>query len=64
MAEEIFFRGIICGLWLKHDTIKAMIISSVLFGLSHILNIAGGAERRSAGFGEGTPQQVADQGNK
>lgn len=44
MAEEIFFRGIICGLWLKHDTIKAMIISSVLFGLSHILNIAGGAE--------------------
>ena len=22
------------------------------------------AERRSAGFGEGTPQQVADQGNK
>ena len=23
-----------------------------------------GAERRSAGFGEGTPQQVADQGNK
>ena len=44
MAEEIFFRGIICGLWLKHDTIKAMIISSVLFGLSHILNIAGGAK--------------------
>ena len=44
MAEEIFFRGIICGLWLKHGTIKAMIISSVLFGLSHILNIAGGAE--------------------
>ena len=34
----------ICGLWLKHGTIKAMIISSVLFGLSHILNIAGGAE--------------------
>ena len=44
MAEEIFFRGIICGLWLKHGTIKAMIISSVLFGFSHLLNIAGGAE--------------------
>lgn len=43
MAEEIFFRGIICGLWLKHGTIKAMILSSVLFGLSHLLNIAGGA---------------------
>ena len=24
MAEEIFFRGIICGLWLKHGTVKAM----------------------------------------
>ncbi len=44
MAEEIFFRGIICGLWLKHGTVKAMMISSILFGLSHILNIAGGAK--------------------
>ena len=44
MAEEIFFRGIICGLWLKHGTVKAMILSSILFGLSHILNIAGGAK--------------------
>lgn len=43
MAEEIFFRGIICGLWLKHGTVKAMMISSILFGLSHILNIAGAA---------------------
>lgn len=44
MAEEIYFRGIICGLWREHGTIKAMILSSVLFGLSHLLNIAGGAE--------------------
>ena len=44
MAEEIFFRGIICGLWLGHGVGKAMIISSVLFGFSHLLNIAGGAE--------------------
>ena len=44
MAEEIFFRGIICGLWLGRGVGKAMIISSVLFGLCHILNIAGGAE--------------------
>ena len=29
-----------------------------------IIEIPSGAERRSAGFGEGTPQQVADQGNK
>ena len=44
MAEEIFFRGIICGLWLERGVGKAMIISSVLFGFSHLLNIAGGAE--------------------
>ena len=44
MAEEIFFRGIIFGLWLEHGVGKAMIISSVLFGFSHLLNIAGGAE--------------------
>ena len=44
MAEEVFFRGIICGAWLGHGVGKAMMISSVLFGLSHILNIAGGAE--------------------
>lgn len=41
MAEEVFFRGIICGAWLGHGVRKAMMISSVLFGLSHILNIAG-----------------------
>ena len=44
MAEEMFFRGIICGLWLGRGIVKAMMISSLLFGLSHILNIAGGAE--------------------
>ena len=44
MAEEIFFRGIICGAWLGRGVGKAMMISSLLFGLSHILNIAGGAE--------------------
>ena len=44
MAEEIFFRGIICGLWLERGVGKAMIISAVLFALSHFLNIAGGAE--------------------
>lgn len=47
MAEEIFFRGIICGLWLECGVGKAMMLSSVLFGLSHILNLAGGAD-----FGE------------
>lgn len=43
MAEEIFFRGIICGLWLGRGIVKAMMIFSLLFGLGHILNIAGGA---------------------
>ena len=42
MAEEIFFRGIICNLWLKQGVVKAMLLSSVLFGMSHILNVAGG----------------------
>ena len=44
MAEEIFFRGIICNLWLKYGVIKAMLLSSVLFGMSHILNVADGAD--------------------
>ena len=43
MAEEIIFRGIICNLWLKYGVVKAMLLSSVLFGMSHILNVAGGA---------------------
>ena len=44
MAEEIYFRGIICNLWLKQGVVKAMLLSSVLFGMSHILNVAGGAD--------------------
>ena len=43
MAEEIIFRGIICNLWLKYGVVEAMLLSSVLFGMSHILNVAGGA---------------------
>ena len=43
MAEEIYFRGIICNMWLEAGTMKAVLISSVLFGLCHFLNIAGGA---------------------
>lgn len=44
MAEEIFFRGIICNMWISHGVLKAMLISAILFGLCHFLNIAGGAE--------------------
>ena len=41
-AEEIYFRGIICGIW-KDKEKTAVIISSVLFGFCHLLNIMGGA---------------------
>lgn len=43
MAEEIYFRGIILNIWLEKGIVKGMLISSVLFGLCHLLNIAGGA---------------------
>lgn len=41
-AEEIYFRGIICGIW-KDNEKAAIIISSVLFALCHLMNIMGGA---------------------
>ena len=38
--EEIIFRGIIFGLLLKHySLVKAIIFSSILFGLWHLKNI-------------------------
>ena len=40
---ELYFRGIICNIW-KDNEKKAIIISSVLFGMSHILNVMGGAD--------------------
>ncbi len=43
MAEEIYFRSIICNIWLEKGPLKAMVISSVLFSVSHLMNIAGGA---------------------
>ena len=43
MIEEVYFRGIICNMWLKKSVVKAVIISSVLFGLAHLLNVIGGA---------------------
>ena len=43
MVEEIYFRGIICNVWLEKGPYKAMVISSILFGISHLMNIAGGA---------------------
>ena len=42
LTEELYFRGIICNMWKEKET-KAVIISSVLFGMSHLLNVMGGA---------------------
>jgi membrane protease YdiL (CAAX protease family) len=42
LTEELYFRGIICNMWKEKET-KAIIISSVLFGISHLLNVMGGA---------------------
>jgi len=44
MAEELYFRGIICGIWAECGTEKAMLISAGLFALCHALNFIGGAE--------------------
>ena len=42
LTEELYFRGIICNMW-KDTQTKAVIISSFLFGMSHLLNVMGGA---------------------
>ena len=42
-AEEIYFRGIICNLWLEKSVKKAVIVSSILFGICHLMNVLGGA---------------------
>ena len=42
-AEEIYFRGVICNLWLEKSVKKAVLISAVLFGICHLMNVLGGA---------------------
>jgi hypothetical protein len=42
-AEEIYFRGIICNMWIEKSEKKAIIVSSVLFGICHLMNVLGGA---------------------
>ena len=42
LTEELYFRGIICNMW-KEKEKTAIILSSVLFGLSHLMNVMGGA---------------------
>ena len=43
LTEEIYFRGVICSLWLKKGVKKAILISAGLFGLCHLMNVLGGA---------------------
>lgn len=42
-CEEIYFRGIICSLWMKKGEKTAVMVSSVLFAVCHLMNLAGGA---------------------
>ena len=44
MAEELYFRGIICSIWEETGEAKAMLISAILFALCHAMNLAGGAD--------------------
>ena len=43
LTEEIYFRGVICNLWLEKGVKKAVLISAVLFGICHLMNVLGGA---------------------
>jgi membrane protease YdiL (CAAX protease family) len=43
-AEEIYFRGILCGIWKKRGAKTAVLVSSILFGMAHLMNIANGAD--------------------
>ena len=42
-CEELYFRGIICNLWMEKGERTAVVISSILFAVCHLMNIAGGA---------------------
>lgn len=42
-TEEIYFRGIICNVWKSKSIKSSVVISSVLFGVLHIMNVMGGA---------------------
>jgi uncharacterized protein len=42
-SEEVFFRGLIMRAILPHGAWKAAIISSLLFGLTHSLNVLSGS---------------------
>ncbi len=43
LCEEVYFRGIICNLWLRRGEKTAIIVSSILFAVCHLMNLAGGA---------------------
>lgn len=43
LSEEIYFRGIIYNLWKTQGKGKAVMVSSILFGICHLMNVLGGA---------------------
>ncbi len=45
--EEIIFRGFLMRALMKENVVKAIVISSVTFGLGHIVNLLNGAELAS-----------------
>ncbi len=42
-CEELYFRGILCNLWLEEGERAAVAISAILFAVCHLMNLAGGA---------------------
>lgn len=42
-CEELYFRGMICNLWMEKGERTAILISSILFAVCHLMNIVGGA---------------------
>ncbi|MDD6039167.1 MAG: type II CAAX endopeptidase family protein [bacterium] len=46
-SEEIYFRGIICEMWKEKSTTISVFVSSVLFGVCHLMNVLGGADLKN-----------------
>ena len=42
-CEGLYFRGMICNFWMGKGERTAVLISSLLFAVCHLMNIAGGA---------------------
>lgn len=43
-SEELYFRGVICNRWRQKSAGTAILVSAILFGICHMLNVLGGAD--------------------